>query len=63
MEIATASPTWVQSLYSQLRRTCQLLAVNWGMDTVVPSVVEGSGSDNSVVTEVDTVNDPAMISK
>ena len=33
------------------------------MDTVAPSVVEGAGSDNSVVTEVDTVNDPAMISQ
>ena len=63
MEVARASPTWVQSLYSPLRRTCQLLAVNWGMDTVAPSVVEGAGSDNSVVTEVDTVNDPAMISQ
>ena len=60
MEVATASPTWVQSLYSPLRRTCQLLAVNWGMDIVAPSVVEVAGSDNSVVT-VDTVSDPAMI--
>ena len=61
MEVARASAPWVQSLYSPLRRTCQLLAVNWGMDTVAPSVVEGAGSDNSVVTEVDTVSDPAMI--